>query len=103
MDAEPVSRPLASRYWVWVVPPAFGLVVEVPMIRPEASREMDCTLPPRSSGGRWSGRFGLMHCGPIRGKYGPGKPWRGIAKSAQSQASNLRQVAGQSTSVVLGN
>ena len=40
------SQPAAeSRYCVCALPPAFGLVVAVPMIRPEASRVVDCTVP----------------------------------------------------------
>jgi hypothetical protein len=42
----PVSRPLASRKVVLVVlPPPLGLLVGVPMIRPEASRVVELTMP----------------------------------------------------------
>ena len=43
--ADPVSRLLESRYWV-LAPPELGRVIAVPMIRPEASRVTDCTVPP---------------------------------------------------------
>ena len=42
--AEPVDRPLASRYSVRVEPLLVWLV-EVPVILPEVSRVVDCTLP----------------------------------------------------------
>jgi hypothetical protein len=44
--ADPVSRPLASLYWVLAVPPESVRVVEVLMIRPDASRTVACTVPP---------------------------------------------------------
>jgi len=46
VEADPVNRPLASRYVVCELSPEFGRVVAVPMIRPEASRIVDCTVPP---------------------------------------------------------
>jgi hypothetical protein len=44
--ADPVSRPLASRYWVLAPPPELGWVIAVPMIRPEAFLVPAFTVPP---------------------------------------------------------
>lgn len=46
--AVPVIRPLASRYSVRALPPAFGRVVAVPVIFPEASRVTARSVPPAS-------------------------------------------------------
>lgn len=43
--AEPVKRPEASRYWVLEFPPNDGLLTEVPVIRPAASRMTERTVP----------------------------------------------------------
>ena len=52
VSAEPVSLPLASRYSVRTAPEEPGRLVDVPVIRPEASRVVEWTVPFESV--RWS-------------------------------------------------